>query len=399
MNYNPDTFCAAAWFGMRNEQFGEFRVCSKIDTSASQYVGDRDPAWPAHTVDQFVNSEYPQYLRQNLTAGQQLSECHRCWKAEHMGQASARSVSNHTVTGNHGHELSKTWVHAYMSRKQDYLQDHMILADVKLTNTCNFACAMCNPADSSRVYAAWARNPSHAVVQMHLEKTPHYLDQVKEHFVDKNNHQLLAQLLLKQPRHIKLLGGEPLLDQTVLTMLSQHSAAEQTKLSFVTNGSVELIKTSARLSRYRSVHYTVSLDGVGAVQDYIRRGSNWQQISANIQQFAQQWPNRINVHATVQALNLAHFSSLVAWCQHINIPLTFDLVQNPAYLSVAAIPPELRNLDQLIPWGQLTAGLVEHVTNTPHQPQLLAQLRQFINWYDQAQQWTKVVPEWQGWLN
>jgi hypothetical protein len=103
-----------------------------------------------------------------------------------MGQASARSVSNHTVTGNHGHELSKTWVHAYMSRKQDYLQDHMILADVKLTNTCNFACAMCNPADSSRVYAAWARNPSHAVVQMHLEKTPHYLDQVKEHFVYKN---------------------------------------------------------------------------------------------------------------------------------------------------------------------------------------------------------------------
>jgi organic radical activating enzyme len=399
MNYNPDTFCSAAWFGLRNEQFGQFRVCSKIDIECSNFDGITDHAWPQHTAEQFVNSDYAQYVRKNLTQGQCLPECHRCWTSEKLGLPSARIVSNHTVTNNSGQDLSRTWVHSYMSRKQDYVQDHLIAADVKLTNTCNFACAMCNPADSSRIYAVWAGNVQHPVVQLHLEKNPDYLDQVRASFVDKNNHQLLAELLTKRPRHIKLLGGEPLLDQTVLNMLCESQHASTTRLSFVTNGSVDLLATTQRLHNFQSVHYTVSLEGVGAVQDYLRRGSNWQQIAHNIEQFCHKFPDHINIHVTVQALNLAHLPKLLDWCQARDLPITFGMVEDPAYLSVAAIPHQLRDADHLAPYQTQTKGLMEHVLNIPHQPILMAQLKQFVDWFDPDQHWISVVPEWNGWLN
>jgi molybdenum cofactor biosynthesis enzyme MoaA len=399
MDYNTKTFCSAAWFGLRNEQFGDFQVCSSIDHAASEFSGVRNYSWPEHSVQQFVNSEYAQYVRSNLTAGHALSECHRCWHNESLGLASARTISNNTVTNNRGHELDRTWVHAYITKKQDHAHDHLIAADVKLTNTCNFACAMCNPADSSKVYAAWSSSQQHPVIQLHLDRNPDYLDQVRTHFVDKNNHSLLAELLATGPRHIKLLGGEPLLDQQAMSMLTQYPGADTTRLSFVTNGSVDLLKTSAALGRYQNVHYTVSLEGVGAVQDYLRRGSNWQQISNNIDQFLEHHAANINIHVTLQALNLLHLPLLLDWCHSRQLPITFGQVTDPAYLSLAAMPDQLRNQHSLDPYHNQLQGLISHVANTQHVPHLTQQLQQFFDWYDPTQAWRGIMPEWAPWIN
>lgn len=399
MDYNTKTFCSAAWFGLRNEQFGDFQVCSKIDHAASDFLGDRDYSWPADTVHQFVNSEYAQYIRKNLTAGEALPECHQCWHNESLGLASTRTISNDTMTANRGHALESTWVHAYIGQKQDYTQDHLIAADVKLTNTCNFACAMCSPSDSSKIYSAWNQTPQHPIIQLHLEQDPGYLDQVRGHFVDKNNHKLLSELLAKHPRHIKLLGGEPLLDQPALTMLANSKSADRTSLSFVTNGSVSLLDTTKLLHDYQNIHYTVSLEGTGAVQDYLRRGSKWLNISRNIQTFQQVYPHNINIHVTVQALNLLHLPQLLDWCQQNQLPITFGQVQEPAYLSLAAMPDQLRSRSALEPYHDQVKGLADHVNHTQHQPQLLQQLTQFFDWYDPGQAWKDIIPEWQSYLS
>ena len=398
MDYNTKTFCAAAWFGLRNEQFGDFQVFSKIDRAASGFSGDQTHSWPSHSVSEFVNSDYAQYVRKNLTAGEALPECHQCWQTESLGMASTRTNSNNTVTGNRGHQLESTWVHAYISQKQDYTQDHLIMADVKLTNTCNFACAMCTPSDSSKIYSAWSRTSQHPIIQLHLEQMPGYLDQVRNHFVDKNNHKLLSELLAQHPRHIKLLGGEPLLDQVALRMLADSESAKRTSLSFVTNGSVDLLATTSLLHRYQNVHYTVSLEGTGAVQDYLRRGSVWQDVSRNILTFQQVHPHNINIHVTVQALNLLHLPQLLEWCDQHQLPVTFGQVQEPTYLSLAAMPEQLRLQCALEPYQAQTQGLAAHVSQTHHQPQLLPLLSQFLDWYDPGQEWRSIMPEWQPYL-
>jgi len=135
------------------------------------------------------------------------------------------------------------------------------------------------------------------------------------------------------------------------------------------------------------------------VQDYLRRSSAWHDVSRNIQEFQQVHPHNINIHVTVQALNLLHLPQLLEWCQQHQLPVTFGQVQEPAYLSLEAMPEQLRCQSDLESYQAQVQGLAQHVSQTRHQPRLLQQLRQFLDWYDPGQDWRTIIPEWQPYLS
>lgn len=394
MEINKRTFCAAPWFQIRNENLGEYRVCCDIDHAKTQFKDFVPMRWPEHSPEQWLNSDYVKYLRENLTVGQRLPECHECWRKEAANENSVRQAINDTVTRNHGNDLENTWLATYFRNKTDYHSDLLLAADIKLTNMCNFACAMCNPADSSQIYTLWKRDSDHVHVMRQIDQHPDLLAKVKTSFMDRSNHALLRDILDSGVKNIKILGGEPLLDQEMLDILVQRPAIQKSKIGlfFVTNGSVDLTNITEILHGYKSVRFGVSLEGVGAVQEWVRRGANWQQIDSNLRR-AHANGIGISVHHTRQALTAWHLPDLLDWSRSAGIEVFYTMLYEPRFLSLAVIPPDLMRQTK----HRCKDESSQHVLSTvEHDATLVQEMRTFLSWYDPQENWQKVFPEWIG---
>jgi molybdenum cofactor biosynthesis enzyme MoaA len=398
MKINDSTFCAAPWFQLRNSSLGNYRACCSITQEKSNFAGQIDYKWPTHSTVEWMNSDYMHYLRQELTNGNRLPECDSCWQHEDHQIISQRQILNNTITYNQGDQLNQTWIKSYFNNKTDYAHDLLLIADIKLTNLCNFACAMCVPKDSTQIYSQWRKNKKHPWVIQQLQKNPEYLEQVKQVYINKHNHQLLQYAIQKQVRHIKILGGEPLLDQVAMNMLSTIDLPQKarTSLIIITNGSVDLDATCQQLGDFQTIQFIISLEGIGDVQDYIRKGSSWTQIEKNIDNFLTKYSNSKNnlrIHHTVQALSLYHLHKLVSWCDLRNIQLSTEILINPEYMSVSVMPEQMR-LECFQNLIDTRPALVESIQKIDHRADLKSQLQDFLTWYDPSNTWQNIFPEW-----
>jgi len=414
MEIDKKTFCAAAWFQVRNDHAnGEYRVCCEIDHTKSKFSGDKSFSWPKSTPNDFINSEYVQYLRSELNNGNKLPECGKCWRKENAGGKSLRQVSNDTVTNNQGNNLENTWIKNYFKNKTDFISNLVLSADLKTTNICNFACTMCEPMDSSKLYTKWLKNKNEPAVRKLLSLKPkNYLDEVKSVYMDKNNrYELLEYFLLMKPKHLKILGGEPLMDEKMFQVLEKFPHKSNIKILFVTNGSQNLSNVSERLKDYKDVNYTISLEGKNDIQDYIREGSNWNQIENNILEYQAKYPNnQVSVNCVVQALNIFHIPEFVNWCRKQSIALTLSILDEPSFMGLSSIPPKLKTdiLKNLHNMNWNRSEMYNNDSNMADISKILQQiefdeknfydLKMYIQWYDPQEKWKDIIPEWKPYL-
>lgn len=414
MKLQADTFCAAPWFQIRVNNDGFYRACCVIDHKQSLYDGPTEYNLSDHSYREWMDSGYSQYLKQNLTHGNRLAECQRCWRSEINGQRSQRQTINHTVSNND--HVSNSWVGSYFARKQDWISDLLISADVKVSNLCNFACAMCNPMDSSKIYAIWKQQQGHPIVRSKLSIDSSYLDKARSILLGQNNIKFLQEVLEARPQHVKILGGEPLLHSDTRRVLAEvpRSTAEKINLLFVTNGSEDLLQAHQEFQHYRTVSFVVSLEGIADVQDYIRRGSCWNEISSNIVRYIDQFGSKnIYVHHTLQALSVQGLIDLMTWCSQHKVCLSCGVLDNPAYMSLRSVPSTVLNavahelecspiVVQVPPYSDVPLfdkqALILMLRQQQHDAENLSRLREFVQWYDPDQRWKIQIPHYSTWL-
>jgi sulfatase maturation enzyme AslB (radical SAM superfamily) len=340
-----NTFCAAPWFQARIDWDGRYRPCCGLVEKNSKFNGRTHYSLKDTTVDEWMSSEYSQYLREQLSNGVQLPECNNCWQKEKNSISSYRQQVNDAVTDNRGDNLDNTWVKLFIDRNQDYQKYLLVAADVKLSNVCNFSCAMCSPFNSSKVYDKWQSNLDNKFVQEKLQQEPTFLQDIATNYQTQRGYQHLKDILNHPLRYLKLLGGEPLLDKEMFRVLQEKSPEKKSKISIgiVTNGSQNLIHAAKKLEGYKSVNFTVSLEGVGDIQDYVRKGSNWAEIEKNILT-ARSHGILVNVHHTIQAMTALNLNELLLWCNDNQIPLSLGILDYPAYLDISVLPDNIRTL-------------------------------------------------------
>ena len=291
-------------------------------------------------------------------------------------------------------QIEQSWLASYLKHKNDYQHDLTVVADVKLTNRCNFSCAMCIPEDSSQIYSSWTRDRQHPVIQLHLKHNPERLDQSRQAFLSRNNHDLLAQILDHNPKFVKLLGGEPLLDHLAMKQLRDHPKKKGMNIVLVTNGSQNLCQAYQGLEEYDHVHFIVSLEGIGPVQDYIRRGSDWHEIQDNILAWiGRGHRDKITIIYTVQALTLARYHELETWCNQHQINITTGYVNEPDYLGIGALPMDIRNLAMMCQAHNVKISNI--LDQCAFDASKLKALRAFVSWYDPNLEILDIMPEWQ----
>jgi MoaA/NifB/PqqE/SkfB family radical SAM enzyme len=292
------------------------------------------------------------------------------------------------VTNTQDADVLKTWIPHFVRRVPEFDQYRITAADVKLSNVCNFSCVMCDPVSSSKIFETWNNNQDNKFVQLKLQQQPTYLQDIVATHQQLRSYQHLSDLLTQPLMQLQLLGGEPLLDKKMFSILAEQPAENKAKISlnFITNGSQNLVAAVEQLQGYKQVSFSISLEGVGAMQDWARTGSDWTQIEQNMLA-AQQQGILVAVTHTLQAATVIKLPALARWCQQHQLSLSCGVLTNPDYLSVAVLPAATRQLilSQFDLNNELERSLHHLITGLPSTIERYDNFLEYVDWYERDQ--------------
>lgn len=386
MTFNKSTFCAAPWFQLRLDWDGKYKPCCEFSPQ-TEFQGKTNYYLEDTSVDEWMTSEYSTYLREKLSTGQKISECSRCWRKESLGIQSLRQTLNNTVTANNGDNIENTWVRLFVEKSKNFKNYLLKSADIKLSNVCNFACAMCSPESSSKIIDQWERDPSAKFIQIKLNDDINYLNDIRQTYRSQRGYQHLKDILQQPITHLKLLGGEPLLDKELFKILTEVPVDKQSAihLHFVTNGSRSLVQAAKELQSYKSISFSISLEGIDATQDYIRLGSVWHEVEQNLLD-AKQQGLLINVAHTLQALSVVNVYQLVRWTSENDIRLSITPLEDPEFLSVGVLPQKIKDqaISNLLQIQNLAAidSVIDLINSIPSKIEKYQEFLDYLEWYE-----------------
>jgi sulfatase maturation enzyme AslB (radical SAM superfamily) len=205
--------------------------------------------------------------------------------------------------------------------------------DVRNTNLCNLKCRYCGPHFSNR----WAEE---------LGMIPP---------TQSTDIEIYKDILFTPDLHwMYFTGGEPLINADhweLLESLIKSDYAKNIKLQYNTNLTTVKFKDKNIVDlwgSFKQVSVMVSVDVAGPETNHIRSGSNWNNISKNIellQKFSAQSGNiKITLSPVLSILNLWSIKSLFEFAQSKNIIIDTIVLTGPDYLALDVVPDQLKSL-------------------------------------------------------
>lgn len=337
---NEKTFCVAPWFQVMNENDMRKRVCCAIESNDSKTI-DYSPI-------NFLNSESTKELKKQLHAGNKPNCCKTCWDKEKNNIKSLRQELIEVLT-NSSKSIKNTWLESYFKNKKDndWESNKVLLADITVGNSCNHACVMCTPEASSQIYKEWMENKDAFFIKEKLKQNPSYLEKVKSYTFKNNFYDKYYKEIISSNNNLKFLkiaGGEPFIHKNLLENLKNLPASVKKNLTIflITNGSVDLLDTVKYIGEFKDIHLSISLEGIGIVQEYSRYGSKWNQLENNILKF-RDYNQNIRIHHTLQTATILGLQDLLHWISKNDLFFSLGICKNPSYLSLKSLPNTIKN--------------------------------------------------------
>ena len=268
-------------------------------------------------IKTFWNNEELVNLRKEMLAGKRASGCDLCWKNEDAGIESMRQAVNKGRLERYKNRLSETKL-------------TVAPAQLKFTvgKECNLSCRMCLPQLSSRVQKVWE------VLGRKSETEDDSISVNPEYILTNRKH----------VQFLDIIGGEPfyhkkaknLLRELIRTRDSNHITVHIT-----TNATRIDLDTIGLLKQFEDVVLSISIDGVGKLQEYIRPGSDWNTLTKNIK-LLRQHKISLQTVSTIGVLNILGLQELEDWCQENGIHWAQPgLIERPLELQPHNLPYQL----------------------------------------------------------
>ena len=318
-----------------------------------------EPEEEYNDIDSFWNSDEIIKLRKDFLTGNRPKGCRVCWRAEDNGIKSMRKSVNDSMLEEYKDRLSQTEVSASPIK-------------VKFTvgEECNLACRMCLPNFSTKVSKVWE------IIGKKQNMEPDNILNSPEYILQNR----------KNIRNIDIIGGEPFYHKRakdLLRALIKSGDNEHITLHIITNATRIDNETIDIIKRFQDVVLSISLDGVGAVQEYIRPGCDWDRLVNNIKLLKTNGIS-IQVVSTISVLTLLRLQELEDWCAENEIPWGQPgMIDNPSEMSPNNLPYQLHTLVPEKYKKYIKAGPTQDPVN------FIKQLDQY--WKTDI---TKVMPEW-----
>jgi len=129
--------------------------------------------------------------------------------------------------------------------------------------------------------------------------------------------------------------------------------------SFVTNGTVYNPKLIDKLKKFSRVGIEISIETATLHNDYIRQGTNTQEVLANVARFKTHSDNStvsITIRPAIGLLSIGYYYTLLEYCLENQLLVKSLLVSRPAYLDSKILPKSVKD-DYIKKYQQLLTRL------------------------------------------
>lgn len=353
------------------------------------------------------NNQRWRQLRQDFLDGKfhSIPDCQGCASNECAGATSPRVMNNQFYS----QFLNFDIVDAVRNQIDNKCKD-IITLDYYPSNYCNFSCIMCAGGASSQRHTFEIKVLKHNTtkIQLNAPDTDFYE-------------------VLKTVQVINFTGGETVLQKQVhevMDYLIEQGLSSNILITLLSNGSSSPAPLVEKYRKFRGVIYNVSIDGVGDVIEYQRRGCDWAEVEANALELMKHELIVCVMNFVLSAVNALNVMDYVDWCfanklgpemdNNSRVYYNISPIFRVDHLGVGALPLELRELalsrlaqgreryQQMAstPMTQYFIGVIDQfvtvINNTAHNPNYLQPFIEHILQEDSVSKKTlaQAVPEW-----
>jgi len=361
----PDTLCMAPWTHTYLSPQTERRMCCAsrepaqnfqqyIDTTAG--TGKYIPI----ALEDHWNGEHMKSVRQRMMAGETLPECEVC-NDKLLNTSVYRSYFNSLFGHKYLQAIQATDATGYTTMQP-------VSWDYRFSNLCNFKCRMCGDMLSS----AWeSEQRQHEMIEWSNPKNNWMKPEIKEQIEKFQEGQIEAEFSKAVEEHrveeVYWVGGEPL-------MYDQHwrymkriielgdgpnvYARYNTNLSRISYRGIDLYTDI--LSHLRDFQICASLDGTGAIGEYIRTGLDYNQWLENFRRGVEIRTNsrQIRIDFTLTLPGLFEIGNIEQLAQEFGVEVLAKVIFSfspDIVMSPLALPREI-----LHPWIDEITNQMQH---------------------------------------
>lgn len=243
------------------------------------------------SYDELQSSSWLAEIKNKMAHDAWPIECQRCRVTE---KESGHSIRLDSISRDR----------AFKSLRKDYL----IVGGV-LDNVCNSACLTCNAQLSTKIGSLTDKK-----------------------YIKINNTDRFWSLPQERIVHLDINGGEPSHSKNYKYLLANlPKNVKSVRLN--TNCSKVLEELLSVVERGIHVTVTVSLDGIGAVHDFVRWPIKWDKFYKNLQRYMEM-PIKLNTWTTVSVLNVEDLPNILAFVKEHNIDHSYAYLSEPWQLAV-----------------------------------------------------------------
>ena len=285
----PDTLCMAPWVHTYLSPQTERRMCCASREPAQnfqQYIDTKSGTgkYIPITLDEHWNSEHMKSVRRRMLGGEILPECEVC-NDKLLNTDVYRTYFWHLFKHKYDQVIETTDSSGYTTMKP-------VSWDYRFSNLCNFKCRMCGDMLSS----SWeAEEKQHNVVDWNDPKNNWMRPDIKRQITAFQDTQIEAEFAEAVEQHrveeVYWVGGEPLMFEqhwrymkriVELGDVGRVYARYNTNLSRVDYQGCNLYRDI--LSNIQDWQICASIDGTGAIGEYIRTGLDYKEWLENFKQ-------------------------------------------------------------------------------------------------------------------
>jgi len=344
------TFCIYPWIHLHAYPTGEAYPCCHAEMGVGQVGNCR-----TNTLEEIYHSESMNQLRDNMLNEVTSPACQRCYEQEESGFFSGRRSANK----HHGHHIGRL-------AENDF---KMTYWDIRFSNLCNLSCRSCGHIFSS----SWYQD------QVELAGSNWALNNTALNIVGRTKDDMWEQLIphLDYVEQIYFAGGEPLMMAEHYRILDELERRGRFDVRLIYNTNFTQTKLKDRevfdyWKKFKSVAVGASLDAMGPRAEYIRRGTEWDQVERNRITMLEVCPNvDFYISPTLSIMNALHLPEFHRnWTERGLIraqDLNVNILQDPAYLRIDIAPIKYKqririayeeHLEWLRPLDQLNRATV-----------------------------------------
>ena len=309
--FKNKSLCLIPWTGFMLDTDGGVRNCVLSQNS----IGHINK----NNIKDILTSDKNTYIKKQMLDNKMPSTCEGCYKLE-RNKNKLNIVSSRLY---YLKELKKIDLNITDNEKNFNL--HQV--DLRWTNQCNQACVYCGPEFSS----IWAKELKQTIKMDVKQK-----NKVKKYVFEN----------IKQLKNVYLAGGEPLLmneNKEFLQLLLEQNKDVTVRV----NTNLSSVGTSVYklLTKFKNVHWTVSVESMDNEYNYIRYGGSWLVFLQNLKTI-QKLNHKISFNMLHFILNYLSIFNCIDFLKEqgfTNNSFIVGPLTTPEHLNILNLPDEELN--------------------------------------------------------